>query len=173
MIVRDLMSKDLLCVLADYELADLHALMRDRRVRHLPVMSDGQLVGIVSDRDLLLHARKVGGELVFPPLLTASDIMTRDVVACSETAPLEEIAAKMIALKIDALPVTNARGDLVGLITSTDLLGVVGEPGGSREDRKEAPPLPFVEAREPARETAASCDIPLMPLQMDVPESVI
>ena len=124
-VVRDRMTYPVMCALSTDRLIDVYALMTDRRIRHLPVLKQGQLVGIISDRDLLMYGNKDSGCLVFPPNLRAGDIMTSEIVSCGPETPLDEIAARMVDLKVDALPVTDDKGHLIGVITSSDLLDVV------------------------------------------------
>lgn len=127
-VVRDLMTYPVMCALSTDRLLDVYALMTDRRIRHLPVLNQGRLVGIISDRDVLLYGNKNAGCLVFPPNLRAGDIMSANVVACQPETPLDEIAARMVDLKVDALPVTDDNGRLIGVITSSDILDTVSGP---------------------------------------------
>lgn len=138
-VVRDLMTYPVMCALSTDRLMDLYALMSDRRIRHLPVLNQGRLVGIISDRDILTYGQKQSGCLVFPPNLRASDIMTADVVSCNPETPLTEAAARMLDLKVDALPVVDEQAHLIGVITASDLMGVVGTSFAPDEDFPGAP----------------------------------
>jgi CBS domain-containing protein len=103
-------------------------LMKQLNVRHLPVMADGRLVGILSDRDLL--GRPEGGD---PG--TCGEVMTPSPLTCSPDSSVGSVAAMMIEHKVDSIPVV--RGErLVGLVTSTDLLELLVE-------RDQAQALPF------------------------------
>lgn len=126
-VVRDLMTYPVMCALSTDRLLDLYALMSDRRIRHLPVLNQGRLVGIISDRDILTYGQKQSGCLVFPPNLRASDIMSEDVVSCTPDTPLAEAVARMLDIKVDALPVIDDKGHLVGVVTASDLMGLAGE----------------------------------------------
>ncbi len=101
--------------------------IRERRVRHLPVVEEGKLVGIVTDRDLrqALPSRAVGLELHEVPHLAEKvriwEVMARVVVTIHGEAPIEEAAHLLLRYRIGGLPVV--KGDtLVGIITKTDLL---------------------------------------------------
>lgn len=108
--------------------------MQEKRIRHLPVVQDGKVVGILSDRDLLRVGRVLpSGELDFMRR-HAGDIMTLSPIVCAPDASVAEAARIMTTEKIDALPVV-AGGRLIGLVTSTDLLQLLIHRG---EDR-----LPF------------------------------
>jgi acetoin utilization protein AcuB len=95
--------------------------MRDRHFRHLPVLQEGQLVGILSDRDL----RPV---LLSPSLarVRVSELMSEELTTVAPDAPVEEAASLLVVKKIGCVPVV-ADGRLVGLVTETDLLAVLVE----------------------------------------------
>jgi len=95
-----------------------------RQVRHLPVLdTDGALVGIVSEKELL---RANSGDLV-------EEIMTRDVITATEYTALEEAARIMTDHRISSLPVVRD-GKLVGIITETDLFQIFMELLAAREE---------------------------------------
>ncbi len=102
--------------------------MRLGRVRHMPVLEDGRVVGLVSTRDTL--AASLTKALEFDPAarraflrsVEVSEVMTRDLVTVEPDATLREAAALMVERKIGALPVVKPDGTMVGLITETDLL---------------------------------------------------
>jgi CBS domain-containing protein len=100
-----------------------YALMHAEGIRHLPVVSGRRLVGMLSDRDILLRATLCNGS-VFVPDTPVRDVMITPVITCRETTPLSDVAAVMITRKIDSLPVLDQDGQLVGIITSSDLLEV-------------------------------------------------
>jgi acetoin utilization protein AcuB len=99
------------------------ALMQAHRIRHLPVVDDGRLVGIVSDRDLLLRgAPRADGT----PLTFGDDAATLR----------SHLASTMIDDKVDAIVITDGREGVKGLVTSTDLLALL-------TDGKDVVRLPF------------------------------
>jgi acetoin utilization protein AcuB len=119
--VRDVMATDLVTVGPDETARHAYRLMRDHRFRHLPVVEDGRLVGILSDRDL----RPV---LLSPTLARArvGELMSDDVTTVGPDALVEDAASLLVVKKIGSLPVV-ADGRLVGLVTETDLLAVLVE----------------------------------------------
>lgn len=103
-------------------------LMRDKQVRHVPVVRNGDLVGIISDRDVLRGGRRVDGmqaisvqELHGEDHSKVDGIMSTTVETLAPNATLAEAAKKFVGKKIGALPVLD-EGKLVGIITETDLL---------------------------------------------------
>lgn len=117
-----LMTLDVTCVDEDTPIAMAWELMDQLHVRHLPVLERGRLVGMISDRDLLLRAqRRLDGQLAFPELC-AAEVMTFKPVSCPANAGVDELAAKMAEHRIDAIPICSPGGQLVGLVTATDLL---------------------------------------------------
>jgi acetoin utilization protein AcuB len=145
-------------------------LVRQRGIRHLPVVDNGALVGIVSDRDLKRAMASTATSLERHELqylldkLTAAEIMTPAVITAGRMLPIEEAARLMVKEKISALPVTEA-GRLIGIVTETDVLELfvrgmgAGEPS-SRIDvqvPKDGPGLAeLVHAVEEARVEIAS-----------------
>lgn len=96
-------------------------IMREHRVRHLPVLRCGQLVGILSERDVQL----VGGlPNVDPATITVEDAMSDTVYAVTPETPIEEVAAQMAAHKYGAALVTE-HGRVAGVFTTIDALHAV------------------------------------------------
>ena len=121
MLVKASMTRDVIVVSPEQSVEKAWAIMRGRGIRHLPVAINRELVGIVSDRDLLrMGDRLPSGEMLFWDR-PVSDVMTRNLITCSPKTSIAEAARIMTDRKIDALPVV-AGGVLVGLVTSTDLL---------------------------------------------------
>jgi CBS domain-containing protein len=123
--VADLMTRAVVTLEEEDTLLDAADQMRRFRVRHLPVVRDGRLVGILSQRDLL-RLSPAGGD---PEAVTRAqrrvrvgDAMTRELVTASPGTSLHAAAELMIDCRIGCLPVSDEEGLLRGLITSTDLL---------------------------------------------------
>jgi len=127
MLVRELMTRQPVTVASDASVPDALRLMREKKVRRLPVLDRrGALVGIVSDKDLLHASPSPATTLAvweIPELLSklkVEKVMTRRVITVDEATPLEEAARVMADNKIGGLPVM--RDDtLVGIITETDV----------------------------------------------------
>lgn len=101
---------------ADQTMASAHELMREHRLRHLPVMSDQRLVGIVTDGDLHTIETLRGAD---PEKVTIRDAMTRHVYAVSPDAPLDQVVEEMARQKYGSAIVVD-NGHVVGIFTTVD-----------------------------------------------------
>jgi acetoin utilization protein AcuB len=102
-------------------LEEAHRVMREHRIRHLPVLEGGRLVGIVSQRDLHLIEtfRDVDGQTV-----TVEEAMTSDPYIVKPKDPLAKVALEMWKKKYGSAVVMDGRR-LVGVFTTTDALGAL------------------------------------------------
>ena len=97
-------------------MAYAHRLMRDRHIRHLPVVEGGRLVGIVSDRDLhLLETLRD----VDPEIISVEEAMTREVYAVPQTTLIDQVLAEMVERRLGSVVVMGERG-VVGIFTALD-----------------------------------------------------
>jgi acetoin utilization protein AcuB len=140
MLVEDRMTSRPITVREDTSVEKALQLMRSEKVRRFPVLDKhGELVGIVSEKDLLYASPSPASSLSvweIPYLLSKikiRDTMTRDVVTVTGDAPLEEAARIMADNNIGSLPVMRD-GKLVGIITETDMFKVFLEMMGAREE---------------------------------------
>lgn len=100
------------------------------RIRHIPVVDDGRLVGILTERDLIGAAasqifglkRKNKSALLKSVLI--KEVMRKRVVTVAPETPIKDVAHLMAEKKIGCVPVVSA-GALVGLVTTTDILRYV------------------------------------------------
>jgi acetoin utilization protein AcuB len=133
------MSKNPITITADTPINHALKVMRDEKVRRLPVLNKkGKLVGIVSEKDLLYASPSPATSLSIHELhylvskIEVTEVMTRNVITVSEYTPLEEAARIMADNKIGGLPVMRD-GKLVGIITESDLFKIFTEILGARE----------------------------------------
>jgi acetoin utilization protein AcuB len=134
---REPMTRRVVVAPPDLPLQKALDLMNEKRFRHLPVVEDGLLLGMVSDRDLLLRATL--GKDDWPEMLegTVRDAMTAAPYVCAPNTPVEDLVRTMTEQKIDAVPVVAGANALVGLVTSTDLMLLLLTPNDAKE------PIPF------------------------------
>jgi acetoin utilization protein AcuB len=114
--IRDHMTGHPLTIDPKRSMADAHRLMREHKIRHLPVVHGGQLLGLVSLRDLALVESLPGTD---PEEVAVEEAMSEDVYAVSPEAPLGIVAAEMAERKLGSAVVIQ-RGEVVGVFTMTD-----------------------------------------------------
>jgi acetoin utilization protein AcuB len=140
MLVQKRMTRDPLVVSPEHSLADALRLTRARRIRHLPVVEDGVLVGIVSDRDVRLAMPSPLTEpdqerVAFLDRTPVSAVMQREPVAVGPYDTVEDAAKEMRRRRIGAVPVVDAHGVLVGILSESDVLDafveILGPAGAS------------------------------------------
>jgi acetoin utilization protein AcuB len=129
MFVRDVMNREPVTVTPETTLPEAVALASRRGIRHLPIVHEGRLIGIVSDRDLKRAMASPAISLETHELtyllnrLQMREIMTTEVITTGPTMPVEEAARLMVERKIGALPVTEG-GRVVGIVTESDVLAL-------------------------------------------------
>jgi acetoin utilization protein AcuB len=129
--VQEIMTRDVAFVGANATIADALQVMHDADIRHVPVLEDGELIGILSDRDLRMLApwwRSGDSEAaeVSPPLARAvSSVMSSDVQTVTADDDVVDAVDLMIDHKIGAVPVIdpNTR-ELLGIVSYVDALRV-------------------------------------------------
>ena len=125
--VRDIMTKEVTTLDVNEELSLADDIMNLGRIRHLPVVDDDKLVGIISQRDLfrasLASAMGFGEEAMrdFLKTVVVKKIMTTPVITVSPDTDIKEAGLIMLEKKFGCLPVVED-GQLVGLITETDIV---------------------------------------------------
>ena len=140
--VEDLMSRVVVSAPGSTPVLDARALMLKERIRHLLVVDEGRVQGIVTDRDIRLNLPSPATSLSVWEInhllarLTVAEVMTKDVIVIDAARDAREAARIMVDHKIGALPVLDGT-TLLGIITETDLLRA------------------FAAAPEPAATTAA------------------
>lgn len=115
------MTRNVICLDPSDMLEDAAALMAEWHIRHLPVVQGGQLLGVVTDRDVLSHQHGAAGSRRIAPL-PVREVMSPAPMTCRPSSTISYVAGLMIDHKIDCVPVTDVDGRLVGLVTTTDLL---------------------------------------------------
>ena len=153
---RDIMTPDVITARPDTPLSELVRLMLERRISAVPVVEDGNLVGIVSEGDLLRRpelgtlaprprwllllggAEREAADYARTHGRTAGEVMSHPVFSVAEDAPVEEVAAQMAQHGVKRLPVLRD-GRLAGIVTRADLLRALalrlGPPAGD-DDRR-------------------------------------
>ncbi|HEX9667102.1 MAG TPA: CBS domain-containing protein [Thermodesulfobacteriota bacterium] len=118
MIVKKFMTPDPVTISPEEDINDAFHLLLEHRFRQAPVVEDGKLIGIVTDRDL----RTALFQTYVESDLTVGDVMRAGPVTISEDSEVKDAARIICECKFNALPVVSGTGDLVGIITTTDIL---------------------------------------------------
>lgn len=106
-------------------------LLQKEDIHYLPVLEEGKLIGVVSDKDILLEAAEVGkltSRGVEAKFLTLKDLLYRPFLTVELETDVRDIAKVMLAQKIRAMPVLDKQEKLVGLITRSRLLMALANP---------------------------------------------
>ena len=136
--VAELMTSAVITARPEIPMLDARQLMLKEKIRHLLVTeSDGQLIGIVTDRDIRLNLPSQATSLSVWEInhlltkLTVGEVMTRAVITIGPDREASDAAVLMVDHSIGALPVVDG-GTLVGIVTETDILrGFVWLTGGA------------------------------------------
>lgn len=138
MTVGERMTADPVTVAPSDTLQKGRELMASHKVRHLPVLDGGQLVGVVTDRDvrqsmpspqIITEADEARS---FLTMVTVAEVMSRDVVSVEPGTAIERAARLFLERGIGCLPVTE-NGALVGILTQTDMLKALVDLIAERE----------------------------------------
>jgi len=138
MLVGERMSKPVITIPPETPIAEALNMMKTEHVRRFPVIKDGKLLGIVSDKDLLNASPSPVTTLSIWEMnyllnkITVSEVMVKNVLTVTEDTPIEQAARMMADNKIGGLPVMRD-GGVVGIITETDLFKMFLELLGARE----------------------------------------
>lgn len=138
MFVGERMSRPVISVAPDMPIHDVLTMFKKEHIRRAPVIKNGKLVGIVSDKDLLNASPSDVSTLSVWEInyllskVTVKRVMTPKVITVDVDTPIEEAARIMADNKIGGMPVLN-NGKVAGIITETDLFKVFLELMGARQ----------------------------------------
>lgn len=131
MLVREVMTPDPVAADATSPIFDVIERMQDEDIRHMPVLDRGQLVGVISDRDLKAYSFEAvmsnpegaQGRLRRPVSL----LMSGDPISVGVEAELGEVVDLLLEHKIGAVPVVDPEGNVVGIVSYVDVLRAARE----------------------------------------------
>ena len=139
MLVKDWMTKQVVTLQVDDSMQDAIRLMKEKEIRMLPVLKKGQLVGVVTDRDIKRASASDATTLEIHELLylissiKVRDIMSKNPVTVPMDFTIEETAEVLLNNRISGAPVVDRQGRLVGVITQSDLFKVILSLTGIRK----------------------------------------
>ena len=115
--ISEIMTTEIKKATPDNTLADIAAMMRDEDVGALPVVQDGELRGIVTDRDIVVRAIAEGKE---PTTTTVQEVLSEELESVEPDDDVEDAADLMASRQIRRLPVVQ-RGKLIGMVSLGDI----------------------------------------------------
>lgn len=128
MYVKDQMTTPVFTLTPDTPFLDALKLMREHKIRRIPIVNEqGKLLGIVSERDLLHAEPSPATSLSVWEMnyllwkLKLGDVMSKPVITVTPLTKLQDAASLMIKHKIGGLPVVDAEEKVIGVITETDI----------------------------------------------------
>jgi CBS domain-containing protein len=128
MFVRDVMTAQVNFVASDTPVNEIARLLRDQDIGSVPVADGEKLVGMVTDRDLVVRGMADG---VDPRSLRARDVMSPQLVCCAEDQTIEEVLEHMGQEQVRRMPVVDANRRLVGVVSLGDLSRAAQRPAGN------------------------------------------
>ena len=137
MLVENRMKREPITISPETGILEASRLLRQYKIRHLPVVKGGRLVGILTDRDLKRVSPSPATSLSVYEVnylldrLEAKEVMTKQVVTVTPKTTIEEAAKLLLAHRIGGLPVVEGV-TLVGIVTETDVLEALVEAMGIR-----------------------------------------
>ena len=114
MIVREYMGGKLITVSPETDVKSAFESLKKFKIRQFPVVSNGKLVGIVTDQDLRVALTR--------PESKVEDIMASDPLTIADEIPLEKAALLLRENEVNALPVVSKENEVIGIIPVTDVL---------------------------------------------------
>jgi acetoin utilization protein AcuB len=121
--IKKYMTADVQTIGDEQPMSVAHRLMREQHIRHLPVLHQGKLVGVVTDRDLRLVETLRD---VDPTQVVVSEAMTPAPYVVSPDAQLDEVVSMMAAKKFGSAVVSD-NGKVVGIFTTVDACSALAE----------------------------------------------
>ncbi len=127
MLIRNFMTKHVITIDAEESMPKAIQLLKQHKINMMPVMHEGKLVGVVTDRDLKEASPSQATDLEVHELkylldkIKIKNIMTREVITVPPDLTIEETAEILLNYDISGAPVIDDQGEMVGIITSSDL----------------------------------------------------
>lgn len=121
------MTKNVLTVSTSDSLRHVNALMKEKNIRHIPVVNGNKLVGILSKTDIMrlsfgdLYESQAGTDEAMFDMLNIGQVMVHEPVTADKEETVRDVAEKLAAAEYHALPVTED-GNIIGIVTTTDII---------------------------------------------------
>jgi acetoin utilization protein AcuB len=143
--VRSVMSAPAAVVGPEDDIAEAASRMLARKIDSLPVVHEGELVGMITTTDLIRHEVAISAATPGPGGVMAAEVMTHNPVSVRPYQDFLDAVAIMVARNIRHIPVADATGRVVGMLSDRDVRTIVGDPvmllqnAGEREEIRGLP----------------------------------
>lgn len=136
--IQEVMTRDVTVVGPDTRIAEIARQMRDHDIGSIPVADNDRLVGMVTDRDIVIRALPDGKD---PESMTAREVMSERVLYCFADQDVDEVLDNMADVHVRRLPVVDRDKNLVGIVSLGDLAarGPAPHAGTALHDIAESP----------------------------------
>jgi CBS domain-containing protein len=137
---RDVMTRNPECVSERDSIRDVARIMKDTDTGVVPVVDGKKIVGLITDRDIVVRGLADGKDLTSA---SVGDVMTRQVKSVREETPIDEVLNVMTSAEIRRVTVVNANNELVGIVSIGDISKHTrqdNQVGKAIEDISQAPP---------------------------------
>lgn len=124
--IKDIMTRSVDSITPDTPIHQIARRMRDDDVGALPVVENGKILGVVTDRDIVVRGIAEDGTGITEK--TADKVMSKEVLSCKEDQSLDDLKDEMQSGTVRRVVVTDSEGKLVGMVSIGDL--------AKREERK-------------------------------------
>ncbi len=127
--IKSIMSTELVCGTTQSKISEIKTMMQESKIRHVPIISGKKLVGLISQVDILgssfsnvfLDDDQTTNDQL-DHTATVEQIMTKDLNTIHESETVREGALRLMSASFNSLPVVNDSEELVGIVTSKDLI---------------------------------------------------
>jgi acetoin utilization protein AcuB len=120
--VEEFTTPSVVTIESEAGLGDALDLMKQMKIRHLPVTREGKICGIISERDLLSHHNKPWAKM-----MSTRDIMSENILTVYKHDNLGQVAYQLANRKVGSALVVDANDKLYGIFTTTDALNALVE----------------------------------------------
>lgn len=126
--VSQIMTKEVIAANPNNKFSQVFQFFSERSINHMPVVDGGKLLGIISNKDLMRHlykhvvVQKKTDIAALDAELKLTDIMTKNIVTAQEDMPVVEVKEMFGKAPFNCLPILNAEGNIVGIVTPKDIM---------------------------------------------------
>jgi acetoin utilization protein AcuB len=130
---HEIMTSPVVAIASATSIDNASKIFTEKRFRHIPIVTgSGVVVGLISDRDILLHRATGSPHAAHETPAPVESIMVREVLCASPSARIREVAQVMLDERIGSMPIIDSTELLVGIVTRSDILRAIVRHGPIR-----------------------------------------